>query len=768
MTTEESAPVAGLAVSVGAGELGLLERLPLPVIIVDRDGRILRANASAHAACGPNRELVGLRGGEALRCLRALDDPRGCGFGPACETCTLRLQVMETLEQGLELARRPHELVVDRAGLPATIQLLVSSVPAGRREALIVIEDVTEQVGLRGQYRALFEHLTSGFALHEMIWDGDGRPLDYRFLAVNPAFERQTGLRAEAILGRRVREVIPGIEASWIEIYGRVARTGEPARFESHSGPLGRWYEVCAYRPAPDRFATLFTDVTEIRASEARLRALFDSATDGIFMKDARGRYTHANGAVASLFQRPVESILGRSDDELLEPELALRTRALDREVLAGATSRAKLTFRIGEVARLLEVIAVPVRDPGGEVGGLCGVARDITAERALQLEHSALQQQLHQAQKLEALGALAAGVAHDLNNLLTPILGNASLLPETRGSERTLLAGEIREAAELARDLVGQLLAFGRRQPLEVRLVDLGQVIGGFRTLLRRTLREDIALELALPDGPAPLLADVGQLEQVLLNLAVNAQDAMPHGGTLSIRVSERAVDAASAEGLALIPGPHLVLEVVDTGEGMDDATRERIFEPFFTTKEKGKGTGLGLATVWGIARQHGGDVEVESAPGRGARFLLLFPRASEAPRPAPTIEPSASGETSGRGTILVVEDDAGVRRIVERALRRRGYELLVAASGREALELCARADRVPDLLLTDVVMPGLSGRELLERLQARGLQPRVLFMTGHAEEAIAGRLEQGGELLRKPFTAQDLVARVRRLLGS
>lgn len=400
------------------------------------------------------------------------------------------------------------------------------------------------------------------------------------------------------------------------------------------------------------------------------------------------------------------------------------------------------------------------------------GIEVDITERKRAEEERTALLEQLAQAQKMESVGRLAGGVAHDFNNLLTPIMGHGELLLESFGAEdvrRRDLEGILR-AAERARLLVRQLLAFSRKQALELRPLDLNQTIADFTKLLRRTIREDIHIEFL----PAPVLpavrADVVQIEQVIMNLAVNAQDAMPSGGQLTIQTAWITPESGAGDAPRDPSDSGMVeLTVRDTGRGMDAATRERIFEPFFTTKSDGNGTGLGLATVYGIVAQHGGAIQVESREGEGSAFVVSLPAVGPAVEEAGTAG-AAAAAASGSETILLVEDDEAVRRFAESVLKRHGYAVLVAGDGREALAILARRESPVDLLLTDVVMPGISGRELY--LRAAGERPnlRVLFMSGYASEAVFphGLMVGDAHFLQKPFTGGALVSRIRDVLGS
>ncbi len=382
-------------------------------------------------------------------------------------------------------------------------------------------------------------------------------------------------------------------------------------------------------------------------------------------------------------------------------------------------------------------------------------------------------EEQLRHAQKMEAIGVLAGGVAHDFNNLLSVILSYGSLVHGALLEADPLRADveEICAAAERAAGLTRQLLAFGRRQVLKPRLVTLESIVLGMQRLLCRLLGEDVDLRLSLASSPQKVLVDPGQIEQVVMNLAVNARDAMPAGGRLSIETSRRDVDEAfAAAHVGMRKGPHVVLAVSDNGTGMDAATRARIFEPFFTTKGVGKGTGLGLSTVHGIVQQSGGTIWVESEPGGGTRFEIHFPIATS---DCPSAEPPTMGAAvagGGSETILVVEDDAPLRGVIARILEDLGYQVLVAETGGDALLIGEQLSQPIDLLLTDVVMPRLSGPQLASRLRAARPELQVIFMSGYAGDAVVNHGLLGGDqrYLQKPITPDGLAIAVRSALDA
>ncbi len=410
------------------------------------------------------------------------------------------------------------------------------------------------------------------------------------------------------------------------------------------------------------------------------------------------------------------------------------------------------------------ELHSYPITDTRGHVTAVIETIRDVTEQRSLQ-------EQLRQAQKMEAIGTLAGGVAHDFNNILTGILGygevvQMGLTPDSPWQEPI---EQILAAAERGAQLTGGLLAFSRKRVIDRRPVDLSEVVRNVAGLLRRLIGEDIELSTALSTAALVVLADVGQMEQILMNLAANARDAMPKGGSLTITTQGRRLDASAARALGgTEAGDYAQIEVSDSGSGMDDATLEKAFEPFFTTKAQGKGTGLGLSIVYGIVKQHGGLVELSSELGRGTTFRILIPRAQEAVQIA--APKSLAPPARGTETILLAEDDPTVRALLSNVLRGHGYRVLEAADGDQALGIFAESGIDVDLLILDVIMPKKSGREVYDALCAKRSDLAVLFMSGYTADMIEKRgvLEGGLEFIAKPMSPFDLLRRVRRILDA
>jgi len=499
--------------------------------------------------------------------------------------------------------------------------------------------------------------------------------------------------------------------------------------------------------------------------SEAHYRVLFERHPNPLWVYDLEtAAFLAVNEAAVQHYGYSREEFLGMRLEAIRPQEDVERLRDYRSTLEAGLVETGEWRHRKKDGTIIDVDITRHTLTFAGRPAALA-IARDITQRKSLEA-------QLLQAQKMEAVGRLAGGVAHDFNNLLTAILGSADLLLEGLGpdhSEREE-AEEIRKAALRAADLTRQLLAFSRQQVLAPQVLDLNEVVANMDKMLRRVIGEDIDLRTAPGRDLRAVRADRGQLEQVVMNLAVNARDAMPAGGKLTIETANMELDEAYAREHPVVkPGSYVMLAVSDTGVGMSAETRARIFEPFFTTKPKGKGTGLGLATVYGIVKQSGGYIWAYSEPGRGTSFKIYLPRVEDAAVPARST-PATTPSLRGSETILLVEDQEEVRRLVRRVLEARGYTVLVAASGAEALQVAATHAGPIQLLVTDVIMPAMSGREVGLLVAAARPEAKVLYLSGYADESIVhhGVLEPGIAFLQKPFTAEGLARKVREVLDT
>jgi PAS domain S-box-containing protein len=630
------------------------------------------------------------------------------------------------------------------------------AIAASERRLRAVIEHEPECVKILDRAGHVLEMNPAGLAMVEAESAADvvGRDISvlvhaehraaFRAL-VDDGFAGRSGMLQFAITGFRGT-------VRWLE-----TRTA-PLRDEEGriTGLLGVTREVTERRRAEEA----------LRRSEERYRSLVKGAAYGIYRSTVDGHFVEVNPALVKMLGYDSEADLLAVDvlrDVYREP--AERHRLIEQYKDGGQITGVEVEWKRKDGSPVtVRLSGRPTFDPAGALEGFEMIVEDVTARRLLE-------DQLRQSQKMEAIGRLAGGVAHDFNNILTAITGYAELLLADlpQSDARRADVTEIRRAADRASALTRQLLAFSRRQVLQTRVLDLTEVVQGMEKMLRRIIGEDIELDTELAAN-GRVRADPSQLEQVILNLAVNSRDAMPRGGRLAIRTRDVELAEPTARERALMPsGRYVVLQVTDTGMGMDSETQAHAFEPFFTTKEQGKGTGLGLATVYGIVKQSDGYVWLTSAPGHGTTFEIYLPAVDEtAEHPVP--RPETPDVRGGNEVVLLVEDDAAVASLARSVLERYGYRVLHAEHPDAALELARRHEGPLHLLLTDVIMPGMSGHDLRERLMQSRPGIPVVYMSGYAGEAgLQGRLlEDGAPFIPKPFTPQVLVLRVREALDA
>ncbi len=629
----------------------------------------------------------------------------------------------------------------------------VKAFPLARRRVAVTFENVTENVRAgralqesESRFRGAFHSSSVGMAL---------TALDGTFVQVNDRLAEMLGHKVEELMRLGVAgithpddlsvdtENAAAMKAGLIESYQR------EKRYLRKDGTI-LWADLTAslvrtYDNAPTHVVSHIQDITDRKEAALLFAAIFEDSVVPKLIADDRRCLVEVNEAAAELLGVSREDAIGLTLDDLMPDE---RVAEMWPRFLEEGTIDAEVTLhRPGGGTRQIEFVATANVRPGRHIS----VARDLSVQKGLE-------EQLRQAQKLEAVGRLAGGIAHDFNNLLTAISGYSEFLVAGLDDERQRRhADEIRKAAARAASLTGQLLAFSRRQVLQPRMLDLNHAVLDMEMMLRRLIGEDIELIALLDNELGAVLADPTQIEQVIVNLAVNARDAMPHGGSLTIETANVESD----------DGAFVDLLVTDTGMGMSDAEREQLFDPFFTTKEGG--TGLGLATVHGVVEQSGGTIEVESAPGMGSSFRIRLPFAQARAERPPESTRERDVPDRGSETILLVEDETIVRQLVAEILETSGYAVLQAGDGPSALELLRRHSDPVALLVTDVVMPGMSGPDVAGAVGSMRPGTRVLYMSGYTDSAIGhhGVLEPGIAFLQKPFSADDLTRKIRSLLG-
>jgi PAS domain S-box-containing protein len=752
------------------------------------------------------------------------------------------------------------------------------------------------------KYRTLFSKMLNGFSFQEMLFDEKGIAHDYRFLEINPAFEKLTGLSTKDCLGKTLREVFPEIDEDWIAIYEPVALQGRSFRFERFSPEVGKHFEIVAFSPERNKFATIFSDITDRKVAEEKLQdqlhllqSIIDAIPNPVFYKDFSGRYLGCNQAFSQLLGKDKIEIIGKtafdiqpqklastiqSMDTALEkspgqqtyeskiqypdgilrdvifykatfrnhsdklhgivgvivditerkqaeenlknneekyrklsfefkalleaipdavilysPDLHIRWanrnailaigRELDqildkqcyvmwhnvdspclvcpvqRSLLTGKYESEELIFSDGSIK---DINAAPVIGEDGSVIGVVGITRDITT-------HRKLENQLNHLQKMDAIGQMAGGIAHDFNNILTAIIGYGHLLQLKTESDAPLrkYVDNIMFASERAADLTKNLLAFSRKHAYHPQPAELNSVINKLDPILSRLIREDVELHGDIYASDLPVMADVSQIEQVVINLIANARDAMQNGGTILIRTRPVHLENEFIEAFGFgTPGDYATFSISDTGMGMDEKTRERIFEPFFTTKQKGKGTGLGLAIVYGIIKQHNGYIAVESELGSGTTFTVYLPLVKEESAPMENIERHDS--FPGSEVVLLAEDEEELRNLFRSVLEENGYTVLEAANGEEAIEMFRNNINAIQLLILDVIMPRRNAREVYDAVRQDNPGMKFLFVSGHGQETIheSGIQGENVTILTKPASPPRFLKAVREVLDS
>ncbi len=759
---------------------GLLEAAPDAMVCVDADGRIALVNDQSERLFGYGRdEVVGqpvdmlvpdaARDVHAGHRARYVADPRPRPMGA-----------------GIELVGRRR----DGTTFPAEISLSAFDTEEGIL-VTAAVRDVTQRrlaAETSAQLAAIIQ------SSHDAVIS---KTLDQVITSWNPGAERLYGYTAAEVTGRHIEMLIPEEEDRKREaaVVAAVGRGGRVEQYQTRRRRKdGTTVEVSlTMSPIADRtgtiigVATVARDVTDRQRADARFRGLMEAAPDAMVCVDRDGRIALVNAQTEGLFGYGRDELIGQPveilvPDQVRGPHPAHRARYVADPRPRPMGADLQLAGRRRDGSTFPAEVSLAAMGTGKELL-VTAVVRDVTqrleiaAERErlrTQAERDKLERHLHQSQRLESLGQLAGGVAHDFNNLLGVISNYAAFAAEEVAKEaaderwQTVRddIGQVQRAAEQAAGLTRQLLAFARQEVIQPRVLNVNDVVLNVEQLLIRTLGEHVELIADLAADLPPVLADPGQIEQVLVNLAVNARDAMPQGGKLIIHTASTVIDD-TADQSGLPPGQYASLKVSDTGSGMAKDVLDRVFEPFFTTKPKGEGTGLGLATVYGIITQAGGHARIYSELGLGTSFTALLPITEQ--DMAPVIPPAEPPRGHGQ-TVLVVEDEPAMREATRRILDRCGYHAVAAASGHEALAVLTRQLEHIDVLLTDVIMPGMQGRELADKIHILQPAARVVFMSGYTEGLLGaqGMLQPGVHLIEKPFTQSTLLTKLHEVLSA
>lgn len=632
---------------------------------------------------------------------------------------------------------------------------------------LSITRDITEHRRMEREYQIMFHEMLDGFALHEIIPDEAGNPAGYRFLAANPAFERMTGLKASEIKGRCIQDVLPG-RLPWLEHFDKAAQTGRPVFFQNHLKEQDKHFDATVSMPGPGQILCILADITERKQAEEALRlfkTVFDTANFGMAISDLNGVLSYINDCFARVHGHEAADLIGQPLMRLHNEEQREQVEALLRQIVSENAFDAQEVWHCRR-----DGTPFPMLMSGALIQDADGAPRYFAATAIDLAERKNLEAQLAQAQKMESVGRLAGGVAHDFNNMLSVILGYADMGLNNADTTHPLYHAltQIRNSAVRSADLTRQLLAFARRQTIAPSVMDINETLAGMLKMIQRLIGEDIELAWRPMPGIWPVLMDPSQLDQILANLCVNARDAIAGVGRITIETENIFLDKAYCKDHeGFVPGDYVMIAVSDNGQGMGKETMSHLFEPFFTTKKAGIGTGLGLSTIYGAVKQNNGFINVYSEPGKGSTFRIYLPRhAGEKGRKR--AEEAELPTLKGRETIMLVEDEPMILELAATILEMQDYTVLQASTPGEAIRLAREHAGKIHLLLTDVIMPEMNGRELAKSLLSLYPDMKRLFMSGYTADVIAhhGVLDEDVHFISKPFSVRDLTAKVRQAL--
>jgi len=739
----------------------IMETSPVGITRVDADGKLLYANKRAE-------KILGIRFSEDAH--KPYDDPtwRITDFyGKSFPVETLPFNLVKKTQKPVYDIRHAIKWPDDRQ---VFLSINASPLFDGSKEfdgIVASIEDITEKYKAEQDYKMLFREMLDGFALHEILWDDSGNPINYRFLAINPAFERLTGLRGDSLIGNTILEIMPQTESYWIETYGRVALTGEPETFERYSRELNRYFQVTAFRYAKNQFACIFADITQRKSAEAERNKLIEAirqAGESIVITSPDGRIQYVNPAFEKMTGYSKQTALDKTPRFLKSGVQDTRFyQDLWNTILSGNRWTGQLVNKnkAGELYTSGCSIS-PVKDENGKITNFIWIAKNITRQIAFE-------KRMSQAQKMESIGTLAGGIAHDFNNILFPIVGHTEMLLEDIPEDSPLRDSldEIYIGSLRAKELVKQILAFSRQEKTELKLMKMQPIIKEALKLIRSTIPTTISINQNLQSDCGAVIADPTQIHQIIMNLTTNAYHVMEEtGGEITVSLKEINLGYDKLITPDMTAGSYACLSVTDTGMGMDKKTIDKIFEPFFTTKERGKGTGMGLSVVHGIVKSMNGAIQVYSEPDKGTQFHVYLPVV----KTRSTKEETRANEPIPGGTerILLVDDETGIITMVKQALERIGYQVTSCTGSIEALEAFKVNPDKYHLVISDMTMPNMSGDKLaVELIKIRPEIP-ILLCTGFSESMSEEKIKSLGikGLLLKPIIMMDLAKKIRDIL--